>query len=765
MCIRKLSFRLGLALVAIVAGLSRAGAAPKEKTLSTLLQPVCSQAGSRTVRVMMGGTSIASFGYSNNQLFVSQLKAIYGDARADVRRMGVINGSWDLPAMGWNKQPYSGPSFVRLRGDASSQPLELTGYGSRIVVEYSKEANGGVCGLLLGGAPSGTIDCGGPQTLSVRSILQVPAGLHRLGIQPPAGGYAYLERVIFEQDRPGIEVIDGTLGGSGLRDVFEVRSRGGASVGGVPTEPGAGVRAYFGRPDVDLAIWSGPVNDSGGSNPDFATWAARMNEVVDATRTKKVQIATNTVGSVSLVTTKTPHGLRTGDEVKISVVSYSRPAINGTHLVTVLSPTTFTVPVAVKTAGRGGTMTKSGCPLLLIAEMGGHFSMPADPDYAAFQQKHDYLVQLARENDHVFTLDWHSTTLEGDFVQYAGDFYDTGAPVEVDPESGAFTGDFIHPNPSAHQIALELLCQSMDIPTPPEASAADLENRIRKTSPVKVGSRVRFMDGTVRRNGITVGVGAAVFGAETYVGTLPLVFSEETANLTDWNQKIAGSGSSDRFGKFTSCGQDVGVPILERVNVGERVTVTVLMKPVVPGLPMRVRSPANGAGVMYYKDTVLPQCSTVLFDPEEMPMWVTFDYVRGAHSSLLFSGRLYSISVTRTNGQPVSTERREFNVSADLETLPATDIASVTATVNAAVRSGGQGTLSVCFDYGTTRYVVESANRNAIVIDDGALVGVEQTLTGLRPNTTYFYRARAMSPGNPISQVGEVLKFRTRAGP
>ena len=79
------------------------------------------QAKTRTVRIMMGGTSIATAGISNNQLFVAQLMALYGDARSVVQRMGALGGSWDLPSSGWYKQPYSGPSVVRLRGRADQE--------------------------------------------------------------------------------------------------------------------------------------------------------------------------------------------------------------------------------------------------------------------------------------------------------------------------------------------------------------------------------------------------------------------------------------------------------------------------------------------------------------------------------------------------------------------------------------------------------------------------------------------------------------------
>jgi hypothetical protein len=326
-----------------------------------------------------------------------------------------------------------------------------------------------------------------------------------------------------------------------------------------------------------------------------------------------------------------------------------------------------------------------------------------------------------------------------------------------------YSGDFIHPNVTANRIALSLLCQSMSIPIPPETTAANLENRIRKSSPVATGTPIQFLDGAMRRRGVASELGASVFSGLGYIGTLPLIFSEETANLTDWNQKIAASGVSDRFGKYVECPQDTTVSIFDRVLVGERITVTSLIKPLAPGQIFQLRPPSNSPGIMCYKDSVLPACGTILNDPEEPPIWVTFDYVRGENTTMLVTGRLYSISVTRTNSQPVSTDRREFSIGADLSTQPATGVTRTTATVNATARSAGKGVLSVTFDFGTTRNLMESTfSLNAFVADDGQVATVTQQLTGLLPNTTYYYRARTMTAGNPVAQKSEILRFHTR---
>jgi len=66
-------------------------------------------------------------------------------------------------------------------------------------------------------------------------------------------------------------------------------------------------------------------------------------------------ISTNSLANPTVVTTSTAHGLSSTDEVTITG-SNSTPSINGTHRVTVLSPTTFSIPVNVTIAGSAGSV-------------------------------------------------------------------------------------------------------------------------------------------------------------------------------------------------------------------------------------------------------------------------------------------------------------------------------------------------------------------------------------------------------------------------
>jgi len=81
-----------------------------------------------------------------------------------------------------------------------------------------------------------------------------------------------------------------------------------------------------------------------------------------------VSITSSTVsGATTSIVTPTAHGLSDGSEIKVS--GHSVGALDGTHEVTVVNDTTFTVPVALASNGTGGTfeITKTNLLALLSA--------------------------------------------------------------------------------------------------------------------------------------------------------------------------------------------------------------------------------------------------------------------------------------------------------------------------------------------------------------------------------------------------------------
>jgi hypothetical protein len=67
-------------------------------------------------------------------------------------------------------------------------------------------------------------------------------------------------------------------------------------------------------------------------------------------------ITSSTVGPNTIITTSSPHGLRTNRYVSITGTNTS-PTVDGSYVVTVLSGTTFSIPATVLQAGTTGTFT------------------------------------------------------------------------------------------------------------------------------------------------------------------------------------------------------------------------------------------------------------------------------------------------------------------------------------------------------------------------------------------------------------------------
>lgn len=74
-----------------------------------------------------------------------------------------------------------------------------------------------------------------------------------------------------------------------------------------------------------------------------------------ATPPASVAVASSSVANPTVITTSAPHLLNTGDTTTIAGHTGSTPTVNGLRTVTVLTPTTFTIPVNVTVGGTGGT--------------------------------------------------------------------------------------------------------------------------------------------------------------------------------------------------------------------------------------------------------------------------------------------------------------------------------------------------------------------------------------------------------------------------
>jgi hypothetical protein len=131
-------------------------------------------------------------------------------------------------------------------------------------------------------------------------------------------------------------------------------------------------------------------------------------------------------------------------------------------------------------------------------------------------------------------------------------------------------------------------------------------------------------------------------------------------------------------------------------------------------------------------------------------------------SFLHFGGRLYSISVTRTNGVPVSTVVPTYQPAGTVQPLAASNPTATAATLHAVANPTNGGAMSVWFEYGTDPNLTGAwRTLNTIVPNGGEDVAVSACLRGLSPATTYFFRTQTDFTGNPQSLPGVIMSFQT----
>lgn len=75
--------------------------------------------------------------------------------------------------------------------------------------------------------------------------------------------------------------------------------------------------------------------------------------------TPAVPITASSIANPTVLTTGSPHGFVSGDTVAIAGHLGSTPAVDGSRVVTVLTPTSFSIPVNVTVGGTGGTVTRT----------------------------------------------------------------------------------------------------------------------------------------------------------------------------------------------------------------------------------------------------------------------------------------------------------------------------------------------------------------------------------------------------------------------
>lgn len=104
-----------------------------------------------------------------------------------------------------------------------------------------------------------------------------------------------------------------------------------------------------------------------------------------------------------------------------------------------------------------------------------------------------------------------------------------------------------------------------------------------------------------------------------------------------------------------------------------------------------------------------------------------------------------------------------IHFGAEVATNGATEVGVLGARLNGVVNPGGYAT-TVTFQYGTSPTLESFATASGGTLPAGnSPVGVQAALSGLAPETTYYFRAVAVNGETPVPQVGNIRSFTTAA--
>ncbi len=291
----------------------------------------------------------------------------------------------------------------------------------------------------------------------------------------------------------------------------------------------------------------------------------------------------------------------------VPIVGYS--ALDGmfNNITPNYKPDLFIVAWTVNDAGRGlgvfnsnykpslqrivDTTRTLGVPLLLIVEMGGHYTMANSPNHAAFTAIREQMRGFMSE-EHVTVLDWHQLA-GGDtltIAQFANRFY-PGA--KFNETTGVVTeGDFTHMNQLGQSLVPAALAPRFGVSSIArmQENEAAWYQRIRARGPLIGGSALpAYSDqvsvGTERSEVNSLGIkypytctGYSSNLNEPFRDVSPLYSSPEEVNLhPGLNDLIAASETADKYGNFLQINNQVIFLNTRGVPAGGEVTVTLVI--------------------------------------------------------------------------------------------------------------------------------------------------------------------------------------------
>jgi hypothetical protein len=250
--------------------------------------------GNAPCRVLIVGTSIASFQTSGVQVIGQQLRETYGSNSSQVFPGGTYGGSFETIG-DIEKQPYGGVPPIRARLD-DTDAMSYEAYADGWNVVYSTEVGGGTMEVLVDGVLDATLDCSGAQSYcNVHTVRFTGKQVSRITVRS-ASGLGYLEAVESIDLGPGVFIENATMGGSGLFNTMTLFTTGPNRVDGIPIVGLNGADSILNRPAAtrpQLLLLQHYTNDGMTVASQLTAILDRMVETANELRIPVVIISEN----------------------------------------------------------------------------------------------------------------------------------------------------------------------------------------------------------------------------------------------------------------------------------------------------------------------------------------------------------------------------------------------------------------------------------------------------------------------------------------
>ncbi|WP_234734492.1 hypothetical protein [Tellurirhabdus bombi] len=453
------------------------------------------------VEVRLIGTSILNNTNSAGKHFYASLVKQFGDSGNRTIHLGSTGGSY--ASLGWDYQVYGGHVFSRLASKVGSQALKFQYYMKRYVLRYSKEVGGGTFEVWADGVLKQTVNCAGTQAYGQEVTLTWPSiGMHTIEIKNIVGT-VYIESQDACQDKPGLHLVDGSYGGSAINNFLTLK--------GKELNPDGTPKQLDGIPIIG---WNG-IDAAFGFNSAILPKQVFLHHVV------------NDAG-------------RQADFFDL----YYKPGIE--YIVR--------------------RCQELNIQLIIIVEMGGHMSMPASPSYSNFL-KHRQLLLDQRGKTNVTVLDVHgkSGLLTSNLVELERLLRKNYTVTSLNINTGAFTGDLIHPTEVGNAIEGEMLnTETAVVPSGRQGDAFEVSLLNNKPRTALVTSTKLYAESQIGLVGVQRTLKNTIGALNTYrnigVSTLAATgeneavwaSSEEVNYLPEPNNQIAAAATSDTYGPYAS---------------------------------------------------------------------------------------------------------------------------------------------------------------------------------------------------------------------